>query len=151
MESIKTLLQAGKIKEALKKFKALPDDQQEDFFRESVPTLFPPSFMVVLSRKLKPGFVYKDFDEAHQPPLSEGQKVTGYFHYPTYVISGENKDDPRDILTIGMMWIPENKFNQELERVTESELRRHDRIAKVADKVGETRIYKTKKVDKFGS
>jgi len=151
MKEIKTLLQTGKIKEALAAFRALPESQQEDFFREFAPTLFPPPLIGVLFRKMKPGYTYKDFHEAHLPPLKQGQDLEHYFPCPVYVLSGERKDDPSDIITIGFAWLEEDKLEDFLESTAETEKIRHDKIATVADKIGPALVYKVKEVAKLGS
>ncbi len=151
MSAIKTLLQQGKIKEALVKFRALPEAEQESFFREMAPTLFPPPIFGVLFRKLHPGKTYEDFHKAWLPPLKEGQDQAHYFPYPTYVLSGENKDDPSDIITIGFMWVDEKNLGDVLASTKETEGERHDSIGTVAEKIGPALVYKVKKVTQLGS
>lgn len=151
MDTIKSLLQQGKIKEALMKFRVLSKVDQEDFFRELAPTLFPPSTFSVLFRKLRPGKTYEDYYKAHLPPLKEGQDLTHYFPIPTYVLNGANKDNPADIITIGLMWVEEEKLTDVLESTKETEKMRHDLINTVAEKIGPTLIYQTKDVTKLGS
>ncbi len=151
MKDIKTLLQAGKIKEALAAFQALPESQQEDFFRECAPTLFPPPLIGVLFRKMKPGYTYEDFRAAWLPPLKEGQDLAQYFPYPTQVLTAESREDPADIITVGFVWLEEDKLEDFLESTAETEKMRHDKIATVADKIGPTLIYRVKEVVKLGS
>lgn len=151
MDEIKSLLHAGKIKEALVKFRDLSEAEQEGFFREMAPTLFPPPIFGVLFRKLHPGKTYEDFHKAWLPPLKEGQDLAHYFPYPTYVLSGENKDDPSDIITIGLMWVEEENVGDVLKSTKMTEDKRHDSISTVAEKIGPTLIYKLKNVTQLGS
>lgn len=151
MDHIKSLLQQGKIKEALKKFRALSEADQEDFFEAMAPTLFPPFTFSVLFRKLRPGKTYEDFHKAWLPPLKKGQDLAHYFPVPTYVFNGENQDDSSDIISIGLVWAQEAKLTDIFESSKETESMRHDRIDTVAEKIGPTLIYKTKDVTKLGS
>jgi hypothetical protein len=151
MNTIKSLLQRGKIKEALVQFRALPEADQERFFREMAPTLFPPPIFGVLFRKLHPGETYKDFYKAWLPPLKEGQELAHYFPYPTYVLSGENKDDPSDIITIALMWVQEENLTEMLTTTKPTEDERHDKINAIAEKIRPTFIYKLKNVTQLGS
>ncbi|MBI2707441.1 MAG: hypothetical protein HYX35_03915 [Proteobacteria bacterium] len=151
MKNIKTLLQTGKIKEALVAFRALPEAQQEDFFRELAPTLFPPDFLAVLVQKLKPGYSFEDFHQAHLPPLKKGQDLAHYFPYPCYVMSLQDKDNPSNIMTLGFAWLEEQKIEETFKEIAETEKMRHDKIATVADKIGPTLVYRVKEVAKLGS
>lgn len=151
MKEIKTLLQSGKIKEALAAFQDFPEDQQEEFFRELAPTLFPPPLIGVLFRKMKPGYGYQDFRKAWLPPLKEGQDLAHYFPYPTQVLTAENREDPSDIITVGFAWLEEDKLGEFFESTAATEKMRHDKIATVADKIGPTLIYRVKEVVKLGS
>lgn len=151
MDTIKSLLQQGKIKEALVKFRALSETDQENFFREMAPTLFPPSLLSILSRKLHAGKTYEDFHKAWLPPLKEGQDAAHYFPCPTYVINAQNMEDPSEILSIGLMWIEEENLSNILKDMGGTESQRHDRVAEVAEKVGSTLMYKLKDVTQLGS
>lgn len=151
MDLIKDLLKQGKIKEALKKFRALSDDKQEDFFRGLAPTLFPPSMLAVLFRKLHPGKTYKDFHQAWLPPLKEGQDLENYFSVPTYVINAENVEDPTDIISIGLMWVGDKDLSKVMELTKTTESQRHENIDGVAVKIGPTLMYQLKDVNKLGS
>ncbi len=151
MDNIKILLQQGKIKEALSKFRALPEVDQEDFFRKLAPTIFPPATFGVLYRKLHPGKTYEDFHKAWLPPLKEGQDLAHFFPVPTYVLSGENKDDPTDIITIGLSWADVETVSDFLQNMHEVGAERHKSINTVAELIGSPLIYKTKDVTKLGS
>lgn len=151
MEELKALLQAGKIKEALFQFRALSEEQQEDFFRAMAPQLFPPSLIALLYRKLKPGKTFDDFYNAWLPPLKEGQKLDEYFPFPTYVLHGQLKEDPSDVVSIGFMWINPNKIEDDLQSYGETESIRHQNIEKVAKKIGKSPPYIVKNVTKLGS
>lgn len=148
---MESLLKTGKIKEALTQFKSLPEKDQEDFFRKMTPHLFPPPLIGVLYRKLHPGRTFEDFHQAWLPPLKEGQDLAHYFPAPVYVLSGQNKADPSDVITIGFCWVEEKNVDSFLEKTALTEKIRHDTIATVADKIGETEIYIVKDVTKLGS
>lgn len=151
MKEIKSLLQSGKIKEALAQFRALSESEQEDFFREVAPTLFAPSVIAVLYRKLKPGFTFDDFYKAWLPPLKEGQDLAHHFSVPTYVMNAQNKDDPNEIISISFMWITSEAFDKLEQSVSESEKQRHNNIEKVAHKTQPTAVYTFKSITKLGS
>ncbi|MBS0271553.1 MAG: hypothetical protein JSR85_02765 [Proteobacteria bacterium] len=151
MEGIKSLLESGKIKEALTQFKILSETEQEDFFRAISPTLFPPSVMAVLYRKLKPGFTFDDFYNAWLPPLGKDESLAHHFSAPTYVMNAQNKDDPNEIISISFMWITPEAFDNLEQSVSESEKKRHDSIEKVAHKTQPTAIYTFKSITKLGS
>ena len=151
MVEIKALLEQGKYKEAREAFLALSENQQEDFLREVSVPIFSAPIMGVLFRKLHPGQTYNDFKKAWLPPLKPGQDLEHYFPYPTYVVSAENIEDASDIMTIGFMWLEENKIGELLKEMSDTEKQRHDHIAEVADKIGSTLIYKFKEINKLGS
>jgi len=151
MTDIKSLLEQGKFKEARETFLNLSENQQEDFLREISIPLFPAPIMGVLFRKLHPGQTYDDFKKAWLPPLKSGQDLAHYFPYPTYVVSAENIEDASDIMTVGFMWIEEDKVGDLLKTMSGTENQRHDHIAEVAEKIGPTLIYKFKEINKLGS
>ncbi len=151
MDTIKSLLKQGKTTEALAKFRTLSETDQENFFRDMVPPLFPPSLITVLFRKLHAGKTYEDFYKAWLPPLTEGQNLAHYFPCPTYVMNAQNREDPSDILSLGLMWIEDKNLNDVLESMGGTESQRHDGIAEVAEKVGSSLMYKLKDMTQLGS
>jgi hypothetical protein len=153
MEDIKNFLKKGKIKEALVKFRALSEAEQENFFREMVPTVFLPSLIAVLYRKLKPESTFEDFYEAWLPPLKKGQDLAHYFPFPAHAINAQNKDDPTDVISIGFMWGTETELST-LEKnvdITRTEKERHDKIERVAHKAQPTATYILKNITILGS
>ena len=151
MDTIKVLLQHGNITEALVKFRALSEKEQEDFFRSLAPTLFPPPVIAVLHRKLKPGSTFDDFYKAWLPTLEEGQDLEHYEPFPAYVMNAIDKDNPSDIISIGFAWKDLESFESYFPAQLTTENQRHENIEKVAHKTEPTKIYIVKRVTKLGS
>lgn len=153
MKDIKTLLHQGKTKEALTKFRALPEAEQEEFFKEMTPTLFSPPLISILFRKLKTGKTYEDFHDAWLPPSTNGQGAAEYYPFPVYGLNGQNKDDPSDIISMGLTWLQEEQLMKELKNMTEKEdfQVRHEKLASVTDTVAGPLYYKVKDLTKLGS
>lgn len=151
METIKTLLQQGKVKDALAKFRSLSENDQEDFFRGMTPTLFPPPIVSVLFRELHPGKTFEDFYEGWTPPLKEGQDLAHYWPCPAYVMHVQNMADSSDILSIGFMWAKEEELDPFLKSMEGTESQRHSKIDLVAEKIGPSLIYKFRNMTKLGS
>lgn len=151
MDDIKTFLQKGNVTEALVKFRDLSEKEQEDFFRNLAPTLFPPPLIAVLHRKLRPDSTFDDFYKAWLPPLKEGQDLEHYEPFPAYVMNAVNKDDSSDIITIGYAWKDLESFESYFPAQATTENQRHENIEKVAHKTEPSRIYIVKSVTKLGS
>lgn len=79
----------------------------------------------VLVRRLKEGKTYEDFREAWLPETP--------FGVPTRVVSAQNLEDPRDIVTIGFSDMPVEEAQAFLKRVGPQEEVRHDKIDEVIE------------------
>ncbi len=99
MEKVSSALKKGDIKKAVEIFKALPQEEQECFFKRISLTFKPPSLISVLKRKLHPGKTYEDYHRAWLPPLNEGQDLSHYFPFMTYVMNAQNVIDSSDIFS----------------------------------------------------
>lgn len=150
IKTIKNLLKEGKITEALDQFKALEPHQQEEMFKDFSFFLTPPTHAVLLFRKLKDGKSYEDFHEAWLPPLKDGEPLSHYFPIPTYVINGIKRDDPKEIASIGLVWVQDSNLEPIMDKMLETEKIRHEKISQVADKIGPTQLYKIKDRTQLG-
>ena len=103
-----------------------------------------PQMLSVLTRKLKPGKTFEDFQKAHLPPGNTSETEYGYdveyFNAPTRVINAVSATDPSVIISIGLTYgDPEAVFNEVISKMP-LEKERSDKISEVADKVGGTQI-----------
>jgi hypothetical protein len=80
---------------------------------------------LVVTRRLKDDKTYDDFREAWIP--DEG------FGIPVRVMSGQRIDDAREIVTVAFTDIEPADVEDFVDRITESELRRHARISEVVE------------------
>jgi hypothetical protein len=151
MEKIGLALKKRDIKEALEIFRTLSREEQEGFFKKISFIFTPPSLVSVLKRKLHPGKTYKDYYKAHLPPLHEGQALSHYFPFMTYVMNAQNIMDKSDIFTIAFMWGDPTQIYELTKAMGDSEKKRHDAIETVAEKIGPTQIYAFKDVIQLGS
>ncbi|MEM8744129.1 MAG: hypothetical protein AAGF14_05790 [Pseudomonadota bacterium] len=79
----------------------------------------------VFLRRLKPGKSYEDFRKAWEPDVG--------FGVPTRVINARSLDDPSQIISIGFVETEASDLPALVERVADSEARRHERIAHVIE------------------
>jgi hypothetical protein len=80
----------------------------------------------VLVRRLRDGATYEEFKEAWLPERGFGRKVR--------VINALNVEDPREIVSIGLMpGATREELPAFLEGVAASEARRHERIEQVIE------------------
>jgi hypothetical protein len=80
----------------------------------------------VLVRRLKEGATYEQFREAWVPEEGFGREVR--------VLNALNVDDPREIVSIGLMPdVTREELPALLEQVAASEARRHERIDDVLE------------------
>lgn len=104
-----------------------------------------PQILSVLTRKLKPGKTFEDFQNAHLPPGKTVKTEFGYdvdyFKAPTRVINAVSAADPSIIVSIGLTYGDPEQVLQEIASKVPLEKDRHDRIAEVADKVGPSLAY----------
>lgn len=104
-----------------------------------------PQILSVLTRKLKPGKTFEDFQKAHLPPGKAIKTEFGYdvdyFKAPTRVINAVSATDPSIIVSIGLTYGDPEEVFKEISSKIPLEKDRHDRIAEVADKVGPSLAY----------
>jgi hypothetical protein len=104
-----------------------------------------PQVISILTRKLKPGKTFQDFQKAHIPPGEATKTQFGYdsdyFPIPTRVINCISAEDPTIIISIGLSYgDPQVIFTAAKEKLN-TEQKRHDAIAEVADKIGAAKVY----------
>lgn len=87
----------------------------------------------ILVRRLKDGATYDDFHKAWFPDQG--------FGVPARVRNARRVDDPREILSVGLVDVPVEELAVGLERVAAAERLRHDRIAEVIESTVITGIY----------
>ncbi len=87
----------------------------------------------VLIRRLKPGATYEAFREAWKPDQG--------FGVPVRVINARSLDDPREIVSIGFVDLPAEDLPAMLQKVADSEGRRHESIAHVIEETVHKGIY----------
>jgi hypothetical protein len=151
MEKVSSALKKGDIKKAVEIFKTLSQEEQECFFKKVSLTLTPPSLISVLKRKLHPGKTYEDYHKSWLPSLNEGQDLSHYFPFMTYVMNAQNVMDSSDILSIGFMWGDPMEIYELTKTVGNTEKMRHDAIETVAEKIGPTQVYEFKDLTQLGS
>ena len=79
----------------------------------------------VFVRRLKPGKSYEDFRDAWKSEVG--------FGVSTRVVNARSLDDPSEIISIGFVETDASDLPALLERVADSEARRHERIAHVIE------------------
>jgi hypothetical protein len=87
----------------------------------------------VLTRRLRDGKTYADFREAWLPEQG--------FGFPTRVVSAQNVQDDREVITIGFSELDEAEAEAQLQRIGPEQERRHDRIAAVVEPDSTRRFY----------
>ncbi len=103
-----------------------------------------PIALGVLYRELHDDKTFDDFYNAWMPPEDSMQPFTigdkTYYHHfdmPTRVINAVNIEDPKEIISVGMVWGSQEELLQNLEKSTQSKSNkaRADNISSVADKI----------------
>jgi hypothetical protein len=87
----------------------------------------------ILVRRLKEGLSYEDFHQAWFPDQG--------FGVPARVRNARRVDDPRELLSVGLVDRRVEELATGLERVAAAERLRHDRIAEVIESTVITGIY----------
>lgn len=87
----------------------------------------------VLIRRLKDGATYEDFRKAWMPETGFGA--------PVRVLNARSLDDEAEIISIGLMDLPRTELPTMLQRVADSEAKRHQKIADVIDSTVHKGIY----------
>lgn len=104
-----------------------------------------PQVVSILTRKLKPGKTFEDFQKAHTPPGEPKVHALGtdveYFSLPTRVINIVSTDDPRVIVSIGLSYGEPQEIFAEVQSKIPLEQQRAKRIAEVADKVEPSKVF----------
>lgn len=135
------------IQQALNTFQKLNESTQLDILKQlhyQAREAKAPIAVGVLYRKLHDGKTFDDFYSAWMPPESAMNPFqvgkTTYHHYfkcPTRVINAINLEDPKEIISIGMMWCSKEEFEQGFKEVSasKSNAERGSSISTVADKI----------------
>lgn len=114
-----------------------------------------PTFMSVISRKLKENCTYDDFYQAWLPLDLNGknpkQEAVGYYHGPVQIINAVNANDPNDILTVCLIWGSQEEIMKDVERTKATDDQRHKSQIRVVDKGQDTKFYCVKDVNLLGT
>jgi hypothetical protein len=89
--------------------------------------------IAVLIRRLREGKTYADFREAWLPDQG--------FGFPTRVVSAQQVDDDREVVTIGFSELDEAEAEAQLQRIGPQEERRRERIDEVVEPQMTRRFY----------
>ncbi|MDP3558859.1 MAG: hypothetical protein Q8R79_00730 [Legionellaceae bacterium] len=104
-----------------------------------------PQILSILTRKLKPGKTFEDFQQAHLPPGKTQKTEFGYqvdyFNTPTRVINAVSVTDPTLIVSIGLSYGDPQLILDDVKSHLPVEAERAKKIAEVADKVGPSMVY----------
>jgi hypothetical protein len=87
----------------------------------------------VFRRRLKEGKTFEDFKA-----VWEAEKGFGV---PTRVFNAVNLEDPREVLSIGFVGVEPDDLAASIERVSDQEKVRHDRIAAVIESTEPKAMY----------
>lgn len=79
----------------------------------------------IFIRRIKPDKTYEDFRKAWYPDKG--------FGIPVRVINSVNSNDEKEIFSIGLMKLPEDKIEETLKQINNQESIRHNRIADVIE------------------
>jgi hypothetical protein len=99
----------------------------------------------LLCRKLKSAHTYTDFYNAWLPPGSTPHTpdiLKNYFGFHSFgcVLQAINLNQPDEITSIGLMSADKAEVFNVIKQHAHTEYQRHENIAKVSDKVGETKL-----------
>lgn len=140
------------IEQALTTLKALGENEQLNVLKQlhyQAREAKMPVSLGVLYRELHDGKEFQDFYDAWMPPAGETDPFTvsnttyhNYFKCPTRVINAINLENPKEIISIGMMWCSKQEFEQGFKEMTasKSNSQRADNISNVAKKIS-AKIY----------
>ena len=113
-----------------------------------------PQILSILTRKLKPGKSFEDFQKAHLPPGETEKDTFGYnidyFNHPTRVINAISVNDPTIIVSIGLTYGPIKTIAQEVVEKIHTEIERKNKIDQVAEKIGTTELFLIASDNNFG-
>jgi hypothetical protein len=113
-----------------------------------------PQVLSVLTRKLRPGKTFEDFQNAHLP-LGKVEKDTfgynvDYFDHPTRVINAISITDPTIIISIGLTYGDVKSIATEAVEKINTEIERRNQIDMVAEKLGTTQLFLVASDNNFG-
>jgi hypothetical protein len=97
----------------------------------------------VLIRQLREGKTYEDFREAWLPDQG--------FDFPTRVVSAQNVQNERQVITIGFSELSEAEAEAQLQGIGPQERRRHERIDEVVEPEMTRRFYVQVAEDDFNN
>ncbi len=157
-------LKEDKFSEGLSLFKSCSEEQQKLLFQSLGAELkkfnnlaiTDPKLITVIQRQLKPGKTFEDFYQAWKPPaeglqIEKNKQVFSYFSLPARVINAQDKDNPSEILSIGLLWGEnDEQFQAEMTKREKSEQGRALKIKEVADKLGSNKYYQVLTDDILG-
>jgi len=113
-----------------------------------------PQILSVLTRKLKPGKTFEDFQQAHLPPGKAKKTEVGYnvdyFRNPTRVLNAISATDPSIIVSIGLSYGSAESVFEEVTEKMPLEKERARQISQVAEKIGPTQIFFVAADNNFG-
>ncbi len=114
-----------------------------------------PQIIAILTRKLKPGKTFEDFQQAHLPPGKVHKMELGYdvdyFPLPTRVINMVSLTDPSLIVSIGMSYGEGDAIFKAVQEKMPIESERAKKIAEVSDKAGPTQIFAVATDNNYGA
>ena len=87
----------------------------------------------VLVRRLKDGATFEDFRRAWVPDTR--------FGVPVRVLNARSVENDAEIISLGLIDLPKDELPALLKRVSDSEARRHDKIADVIESTVHMGIY----------
>ncbi len=118
-------------------------------YRQQTPTL-----ISILTRKLKPGKTFEDFQKAHLPPGQIDKSDFGYdvdyFSVPTRVINSVSAADPTVIVSVGFSYGNVDDIFSGIAKKLPTEKERHNKIAEVAEKIGVSQVFIVKTDNNYG-
>lgn len=161
MNSFWTYFKVKDFGRALETLNTLTSDEQQLIFEalyQKTGNHLKPHSVSVLFRKLHEGKTFEDFIEAWRPPAEYchpnevgGVLYQNFFPAPLRVINAINRENPQEIVSVSLNWLPEEKAESIIEASINcaANFERRDRIAEVADKTG-TGIYVVQSDDNLG-
>ena len=109
-------------------------------YREKTPTV-----ISILTRRLKEGYTFEDFQKAHIPDGENYEKIenghqVNFFHLPTRVINAVSYKDPRVVISIGLSYGDgEDVFTEALATGARDKAR-VARLDEICEKIEETKF-----------
>ncbi|MEM0967314.1 MAG: hypothetical protein AAGJ81_14300 [Verrucomicrobiota bacterium] len=109
-------------------------------YREKTPTV-----VSILTRRLKDGYTFDDFQKAHVPDGDHYQKLenghqVNFFTLPTRVINAVSYKDPRVIISIGFSYGDGESIFADAMAGAANDKARVDRLNEICEKIEETKF-----------